>query len=621
MNLADLAGKPSVAARLRVTIDFALLRAPAEGPGTPAAQAAGLEMPITRPGLSISTCAPGWDLHEQGPVLALAAGGPRFRTQAVQALADRDGQAAAWSALYPRSGERACEEAGGHYALVIIDRALGRVLLATDRFAVWPLCYRREGARLHVSDRADAVQASHAAALDLQGLYDYFYFHAIPAPRTVYAHVMRLQAGHMLLADARGTEERPHWWPRFEEHRQPPVATLREQFLAALRRAVAAEAAGGNLACFLSGGTDSSTVAGMVAATTGRPAHTYSIGFDVPGYDEMEYAHIAARHFRTVHHSYYVGPDDVATALPQLAASFDQPFGNSSALPAYCCALLASGDGHAKLLAGDGGDELFGGNTRYAKQRVFDLYRHIPAGLRHRLIEPFLAPALRHLPVARKAASYVEQARIPMPDRLETYNLLRRLDPRQIFTQQFLAQVDTHAPLRQQRAVYAQAPGTALINRMLAYDWKYTLADNDLVKVRGAAALAGIAVGFPLLADELVDFSLQLPPEMKLNGFKLRYFFKQALTGTLPPAIIAKKKHGFGLPFGRWLAQHHGLQSLASDALSRLARRGIVRAEFLSELSDARMRQHAGYYGEMVWILSVLELWLAARLPDWRVDT
>ncbi|MGH9253205.1 MAG: asparagine synthase-related protein, partial [Vicinamibacterales bacterium] len=156
---------------------------------------------------------------------------------------------------------------------------------------------------------------------------------------------------------------------------------------------------------------------------------------------------------------------------------------------------------------------------------------------------------------------------------------------------------------------------SSLINRMLAYDWKYTLADNDLPKVVETSALAGIAVGFPFLGEEVVDFSVRLAPELKLKGFKLRWFFKEALRGFLPDEIIAKRKHGFGLPFGVWLTQHRGLHGLVSDALRSLRGRGIVRIEFLDELIDHRLAEHPGYYGEMVWILIMLEHWLAAKAP------
>ncbi len=123
---------------------------------------------------------------------------------------------------------------------------------------------------------------------------------------------------------------------------------------------------------------------------------------------------------------------------------------------------------------------------------------------------------------------------------------------------------------------------------MLAFDWRYTLAESDLPKVRGSTQLAGVAVGFPFLDDALLDFSLRLPADYKLKGLKLRWFFKEALRGFLPDEIIAKKKQGFGLPFGVWANRHDGAAgSLAADSLHSLAARGIVRPEFIARAAGA----------------------------------
>jgi asparagine synthase (glutamine-hydrolysing) len=154
---------------------------------------------------------------------------------------------------------------------------------------------------------------------------------------------------------------------------------------------------------------------------------------------------------------------------------------------------------------------------------------------------------------------------------------------------------------------------------MIAYDWKYTLADNDLPKVIGTAELAGLDVGFPLMSDELLEFSMELPPEWKLKGQTLRWFFKHALRGFLPEEILQKQKHGFGLPFGVWTCEHTNLQELARESLGSLGNRGIVKPQFLKSLLLEYLPTHPGYYGEMVWILMMLELWLQNHAPEWRI--
>ena len=114
------------------------------------------------------------------------------------------------------------------------------------------------------------------------------------------------------------------------------------------------------------------------------------MGLKATGYDEMVYARIAAKHFATQHRVLHVTPADVALGVPVIAAGYDRPFGNSSAVPAFFCAKMAHDQGITQLLAGDGGDELFGGNVRYARQKVLELYHSVPLSLRSRLIEPLL---------------------------------------------------------------------------------------------------------------------------------------------------------------------------------------------------------------------------------------
>jgi asparagine synthase (glutamine-hydrolysing) len=549
---------------------------------------------------------------------SFALGHPRFGGTTATARATEQETLAAWRQALLESPPSSVANVGGDFAVAL--RAADQAFAAVDKFAVRTLCWRVGRDGLHVAPRADEL-AGAQAEIDTQSVYDYLYFHAIPSPRTIFRGINRLAPGHCLrFVDGR-LDVAPFWQPEFHEGK-PAFAALRDEFRGLLREAVRRQLDGSRPACFLSGGTDSSTVAGLISEVSGTPPHTYSIGFDAAGYDEMVYARLAAKHFGTDHHEYYVTPDDLVTHIPSVAAHFDQPFGNSSALPAYLCQLRARDDGVTRMLAGDGGDELFGGNSRYATQRVFGWYDQVPGAARSGLLEPMLLRSpLGRAPLLRKGASYIAQAKVPLPDRLQTYNLLQRLGPEQVLTPGFLASVDAGDPSRQQRAIWAAAaPGASELNRMLAFDWRYTLAESDLPKVCGAAALAGMDVAFPLLDDDLLDFSLRLPTSYKLRGLKLRWFFKEALRGFLPDEIIGKRKHGFGLPFGVWLTTHAGLRELAYDALDGIVRRGVVREDFANALRKTLLPEHSSYYGELVWILMMLETWLRRHADGWRVE-
>ena len=556
---------------------------------------------------------------------SLILGAPRFTDSRLAAVAQQEGSASAWRAAVAQHGKAAAQGVQGSFAVGLQDDA-GRVFLAVDRFAQQTLCYRTvqtaTGAELRFAERADTLATldGDKAEIDPQAIFDYLYFHCIPSPRTIFKGVYRLPAGHSAWFENGKLSVQAYATPQFQEPRSANFEELKNEFQSLLKQAVVTQLDGSKAACFLSGGTDSSTVAGMIGRAAGRPAATYSIGFEAEGYDEMAFARIAAKQFSTEHHEYYVTPGDLVRSIPQVAQHYDQPFGNSSALPAYYCARMAKMDGVDKLLAGDGGDELFGGNSRYAKQRVFGWYQAIPSPLRSLVMQPlFEQTPVGKLPLLKKGTSYIEQAKVPMPDRLQMYNLLLRLGVQDVLTPAFLSQVNVNGPAQHQREVWAEVKNASDLNRTLAFDWRYTLGESDLPKVRETTRLAEVAVGFPFLDDRLLDFSLKLPLHYKLKGLKLRWFFKEALRGFLPDEIITKKKQGFGLPFGVWLTRTPALRQLAESSLNSLGQRHIVRPAFIQSLLNERLNEHPGYYGEMVWILMMLEQWVQKHAPSYAL--
>jgi asparagine synthase (glutamine-hydrolysing) len=532
-------------------------------------------------------------------------------------LAQAEGIAKTLADNWRERGEKAFQSLTGAFSLCILHEDRNEAILAIDRMGIHPLSFQISGGSFVFGSSADAIILHPKIKVEIapQSLYNYIYFHMVPGPSTIYQGQQRLLPGEYLIYRKGSVETHKYWEMRFVEDEKRPFQELKQDFRDLLRSSVREAIGGQEAGAFLSGGTDSSTIAGILGEVSGQPAQTYSIGFDASGYDEMEYARVAARHFSTRHHEYYVTPDDIVSAIPEVAAIFDQPFGNASAIPAFYCARMAKADGLSRMLGGDGGDELFGGNVRYAKQHLFSLYEQMPAMVRKGMIEPlvFGIPGGNALPLVRKARSYIEQASIAMPARTETYNLLDRYGHGEVFTQEFLATVNAAHPSILLDQIYHQADAKSLINRMLAFDRKFTLADNDLPKVAKACELAGMDVAFPLISDEITAFSLRLEPQLKLKGTKLRYFFKEALRGFLPEEIIAKQKHGFGLPFGVWLQHHKPLQTLASDSLSDLKSRNIIRADFIDKLLGQHLGEHAGYHGTMVWVLMMLEQWYRQR--------
>jgi asparagine synthase (glutamine-hydrolysing) len=557
-----------------------------------------------------------WLAQEGGVTVALA-GRPRF---AAREAAGGDDPARRFLARFRARGTDALQELQGSFALAVLQADPPQALLAIDRMGIEALCYALAGERLAFGTRADVVAQLRGVPpeIDPQAVYDYLFFHMVPAPETIFRGVSKLLPGHSACWSEGRLRVEPYWRMKYVDRRAVPEEQLIARFRQAIEAGVQRQADGEGIGAFLSGGTDSTTVAGTLARMAAGPVDAFSIGFDAAGFDETEYARIAARHFGLRHHEHYVTPDAVVEAVPLVAQGCDEPFGNASAVAAYHCARFAREAGMQALLAGDGGDELFGGNARYAKQRIFEAYFALPSGLRSGVIEPLLLGPdwIRSVPPLRKLRSYVEQARIALPDRLESYNFLLRDSAGAVLSPALAAAVDRERPFALMREAYFATDSTSPVNRMMLLDLRHTLADNDLRKVNVACRLAGIEPRYPMLDDDLVALSGEFAPQDKVRGLRLRYLFKQALRDFLPPQILGKTKHGFGLPFGLWLAEHPPLRELAGDSLQSLRRRDYVRPEYIDSLLSRHQQEHASYYGVMVWVLMMLELWLQGGLGD-----
>ncbi len=525
---------------------------------------------------------------------------------------------------YRLHGDAVFGALAGSFAAVIIDEGRSKALLAVDRVGIRPLSYGpgADGQLVFGSSAlavAEAIARSRSAEvrLDPQALFDYMFLHMVPSPATVYPGVHKVPPASCIdWSNGRAREAR-YWQPEFgsANTRSDPRA-LEEELHALLRTAVERSLAGAAApGAFLSGGLDSSTVVGVLAQLVSSPARTFSVGFNTEGYDELPFARLAVARFGARGEEYIVTPADVASALPVIAGAYDEPFGNSSAIPTYFCAQLAQKHGVGRLLAGDGGDEIFAGNPHYTRQALFEHYWRLPAAVRKGFLEKYLPGWLREdapWPLG-KIRSYVQQASIPLPKRMQSWNFMFRESPESIFTPDFLGRIDQEHPVAVMNATWAEVPDAEVLDKLLYYDWKFVLADNDLRKVGRMCELGGVEVRYPMLDTDLLDFSLRIPASLKIQGQNLRHFYKQAMTGFLPDQIINKTKHGFGLPFGVWLKTSPELIHMASDLLAGLATRGIFRPEFLAGIQTQHRDGHPGYYGYVIWDLLMLEQWLRAR--------
>lgn len=584
--------------------------------GRPAAQrhtdaGAGL---AARAGLGQADLAVGDDLW------AAIEGEPRWTDAGLVRMAAERGHAKTLCEAYRRRGPMLFGDLAGGFSLALVEPAARRALIAIDRFGINTLCYARTGDGLVFGGTTQAVRA-HPSVDDTitpQDIYNYLRFYVSPAPKTIYQAQRKLLPAQYLRYEDGRIETGFYWRVPYREDARAREAELAEELDRLLEQAVRRCADGEDpdrVGAFLSGGLDSSTVVGMLERISAARPRTFTVSFDQDGYDESHYARIAARHFDADYHDYALTAPDARDLVPEIAAFYDEPFGNSSAIPAFYCAHLAREHDVDLLLGGDGGDEIFGGNERYVEQRVYEVYQSVPARARESLVEPLIAGMAfaRAAPPVRKAQNYIARANMPLPDRLLAHSYWHGLTPGEIFEPGFVDTIDPDQPLALRREVFERTGSGALVHRMMHLDLTAALADNDLRKVKGMAALAGVRVRFPFLDEELVEFAAQVPPGLLIQRGRLRAFFKRAMTGFLPEEILLKSKHGFGMPFEEWLKTDVHLRALTQDALMALKTRGIFRPAFLDDLASGHAAPARAGGDEILWDLVTLELWLSAH--------
>ncbi|HYR51614.1 MAG TPA: asparagine synthase-related protein [Candidatus Dormibacteraeota bacterium] len=525
---------------------------------------------------------------------------------------------------YLRSGITFVKALRGEFTIAIWDSRDHRLFLATDRFRVHPLLYGGDPRGFVFASRMRAIDQAPVPfrrTLNEHAVMDVVASSFIPTPDTIYREFRKLPPGHVLICASGSVTTEPYWDIDFREPSPASETLLAREVRDAFRDAVRVryEADGGDerIGAFLSGGIDSSAVCGTLTQVAGRPIRTFSIGFGEERFNEMSYARIAARRFGAEHHEYFVSPADTAQALPIVVEEFDEPFGNSSAVPTYFCAKLARDHGVDFLYAGDGGDELFAGNERYAFNRVFDYFSRIPAWLRRPLLTPAVNAVARAVPIPLfvRARKYVEKASLPAVARMAAYDFLSIVPLVQVAETDFLRTLNGYDPARAMEYHYGRALGNTDLDRHLYLDLKVAIADNDLYKVSRMTERAGIAVRYPFLDATLAQAAARVPAKLKMKGRKLRVFFKRAYRELLPPEVIAKTKHGFGLPIAIWLRTDPGLNGMMRDLV--LGERSVARGYFQKRTLERLIAEHekdtTSFYGTALWNLMVLELWLRRR--------
>jgi asparagine synthase (glutamine-hydrolysing) len=523
--------------------------------------------------------------------------------------------------LYMKESIAFLQRLRGEFVLSLWDGQRETLYLATDRFRVHPLFYYHDQEKLVFSSRMKGILACPfrvRRTINLGAVVDVVASSIIPTPKTIFQEVKKVPSGHLLIYEKGEVRMEPYWKISFLDPSHESESALAQKFKEHLTEAISIclppDKAPNHIGTFLSGGVDSSTVTGILTQVLKHPVKAFSIGFDEQGFNEINYARVAARSFESEHYEYFVTPRDTLDAIPILIDAFDEPFANASAVPAYYCAKMAKDHGVNVLYAGDGGDELFAGNERYGMQQFFEYYFKIPAWIRDPILQRLVFSLADRLKweLLVKGKKYIQRACIPYPERISSYDFFNIVPMTEFLDDRVLDVVGRELnPYRIVTDYYFEAPARNNLDRHLYIDWKLTLSDNDLIKVTRMTEIAGIATRYPFLDTPLVEFSVRVPARIKMRGTKLRTFQKRAYADLLPLEIRKKKKHGFGLPIPVWLRTNKGLNEMMHDLVLSPGsiQRGYFRRKALENLVKEHSVEETSFYGTILWNLMVLELW------------
>lgn len=504
----------------------------------------------------------------------------------------------------------------GRFAQVIWDPNGGAITAFSDHFGSLPLYWIGASEQFAIASDLRLLLSAPGCQRepDLEAIYHYLNFSCVPAPLTICKQIRRLEPATRLRWHRGEMQCERYYLPDYPADLRGDdddlCTQLREHIVGSVH---AFRPSGDNgWGCFLSGGTDSSSIVSILKRQHAKdPVRTCSIGFAEAGYDEMGFARLAAEACGAEPHFDTVDRSRTMQLLDAVLEAYDQPFGNASAVPTLACAQLGNSLGMHCMLGGDGGDEIFGGNQRYAKDKVMAAFYHLPGPLKALARAASGLAAGGHVHLLNRVHNFTKRASLPNPDRFYSDDAFASDYYDTLLTDAFRNQVQRDASLAFMRERFAEGEEAAELHRIMRLDLAMAIAQNDLVKVNGACKFHGITVRFPYLDPALVDFTGRLGPEHKVRGLNKRHLFKLAMNGILPPEILQKPKQGFGLPVAVWLKEDPAMQAEVRSVLldERTRARGWIRPEFVAELIERHMA--GGWdYSAQIWQLLVLELWL-----------
>jgi asparagine synthase (glutamine-hydrolysing) len=523
---------------------------------------------------------------------------------------------------YEEWGDDCLNRLRGMFALAIYDsrpaknganemlKGRPRLLLARDRVGKKPLYYYRDEDRMIFGSEIKAILAhpSVKAQVRRSMLPLYLSYGYVPAPYTFFENISELPPAHRLVVENGEVTVDRYWEPAPQKVADPAllekqyVERLRELFEEAVRVRLVSDVP---LGAFLSGGVDSAAVVAFMTRIMKQPVKTFAIGFaDDPSFNELEYARVVANHFQSEHHEFLVNPDAI-DLLPKLVWHYDQPFADSSAIPSFLVAQITRE--HVKVaLTGDGGDELFAGYERFAAARLAENYQRMPHLLQNSVKQllGIMPEATTYRSFVRRARRFVDSAALPLPERY--LNWVGIFSSSQI--NELLTDAIESDPVSHFQTYFDSSHDSDLIGQLLTVNIKSYLPGDLLVKTDRMTMANSLEARCPFLDHQLLEFSCTIPSELKLKRMTTKYILKRALRDIVPQEIIDRKKHGFGVPVGRWFRT--SLNTYLRDTL--LSPEALARGYFHGSAVRRLIGEHESGkrdHGHRLWALLSLEVW------------
>jgi asparagine synthase (glutamine-hydrolysing) len=514
--------------------------------------------------------------------------------------------------LFEEHGADCVKKLRGMFAFAVYDERGRRLLLARDRLGIKPLCYAFHNGRVLFGSEISAIFAAapELTELNREALLQYFYLRYIPHPNTAFARIWKLPPGHLLeIAPGQENVVPRQYWDLPEYGSCPPnseagcLEEMEHRMEEAVRLHLISDVPVGAL---LSGGTDSSTIVALMARASSQPIKTFSIRCSESDFDESRYAQLVAHKFGTDHHELTVEPGN-ANALETLSYSLEEPFGDSSMLPAYSISSLARG--HVSVaLSGDGGDELFAGYERCQinlRRRWFGSLPDSLGCLYRQRVHP-------RVPRGWYGRNFFYNLSLPPPDRYMDYvSVLPARDrERAVFSDEFLDwTADCWPPLRILKDCYQEASAKDSLSRSLYLETKTALPCDMLTKVDRMSMAASLEVRVPLLDHVFVEWVTRLPAGLKLAHGKGKYIFRKLAERIgVPREVLNRPKQGFSLPLVHWMRREMK-EDMARILLEpRTLKRGYFNPKSLRALLEEHFRGRRDHSGR-IWVLLMFELW------------